>query len=580
VKSPVSFRRFGLLLILLLGGCGWPGFRLAPADRAAAPTALESPSGLVFSPDGNAFYFFSLANLLATEGDLDGSLAALEKARELDPGSTFLHLALAEVYLRQGEEEPALRAVEDALATDPASLDAHILLARLHFNRKEYAPAVAEFRAAVALDPDDENLQLQLAVALSKNGEAGAAIDSLKAYIAAHPEVETSYLALARLYRETGLEGLAESTYLRLLKERPDLREAKLDLARFYESAPGSLDRALEIYRQLLAEDPADSRLRHHLAAVLISVGKLGAARDELEALLQFDPGNLEARRKLGLIAIEQERWSDAVALFRGLVEEQPDFDQVRYYLGVAYERQGDLPAALDSFAAIADDSSFADDALMHRAYLLDSLERTGEAIALLEARLKSPADRADVYIFLSSLYGATGQDAAALECVNRGLAAFPENLQLLYQRGILFEKGGQHDQAAEVMKQILLLDPKHAEALNYLAYRWAERNENLEQALAYAQRALALSDLPHIHDTLGWVLFRRGEIDAALAQLQKAADGLPGDEIVLEHLADVCQAAGLHDLAVLYYRKILEKDPENREIKQKLEKSLQQLKD
>lgn len=589
MKSLPRSGGLALLLALVVGGCALPA--AAPRGTApsvappAAPAAVAAPEPASPALDSQqsksslALYYYGLANLSGSENDLDAAIKYLLDARRYDPDSSYLTLALAEVYLRQGEDDKALQALSAALATDPESLEAHTLLGRIYFGRQDYAAATKAFRDAVALAPDDEDLMLQLVVSLANADDTRGAEATLKDFIDHHPEAVKSRLALGRLYQETGQPAQAEATYKQLVKDHPDLREARLDLARFYESRPEDLDRAVAIYRQLLTEDPGDARLRNHLAAVLITAGKLDAARDELEALLQFHPDDLEARRKLGLIAIEQEHWPKAVELFQGILDQRPDSAQVRYYLGVALERQGDLPGALDAFSRVAVDSPFGDDALMHRAYLLDTMKHRDQAIALLEKRLEGKVDRADIYIYLASLYAAQGHEQLALDRVAAGLKAFPDNIQLHYQRGVLLEKIGEHDQAAAEMAAILKLDPDFAEALNYLAYRWAERDENLQQALDYARRALKKSDQPHIRDTLGWVLYRLGDYDQALKELQGAAEGLPGDPVVLGHLADVCQAAGLHDLAVLYYRRLLKKEPDNKVLREKLQKSLEELK-
>ena len=572
------FRFWALFLALLLSGCGLVRVTHAPVV-VTSPNQEQAAPATIGDDGSRAFYYYGLANLLASDNDLPGAVTALRQAREYDPHSSYLDLALAEVYLRLGDKEQGTAAVKDALQNDPDSVEAHTLLGRLYLAGENYPAAIEQLQAACALAPDDGDLLLELVVALVRNKEADSAVAILKTFIAAHPQSVDSVLALARLYQETGQDALAEETYRQIVKDHPELREARLDLGRFYESRPGKLDQALEIYRQLLAEDSGDIRLRNHLAAVLITAGQLDAAKSELQALLDADPGNLEARRKLGLIAIEQERWQEASRIFGGLLAERPDLDQARYYLGIALERQGDSAGAIAAFAAIPAKSPFADDALIHRAYLLQAQQHPQEAIDLLASRLAQPAERADLYLFLSSLYLAGNQDQKAMATVVDGLQHLPTSLQLHYQHGVLLERVGQHDEAAAEMEQVLKEDPEHAEALNYLAYRWAERKENLQQALRYARRAVKKSDQPYIRDTLGWVLYQLGDFKAAVEELQKAAKGLPDDPVVREHLADACQAAGLDDLAVKYYRELLEKDHNNKVLLEKLDKSLKQLK-
>ena len=82
--------------------------------------------------------------------------------------------------------------------------------------------------------------------------------------------------------------------------------------------------------------------------------------------------------------------------------------------------------------------------------------------------------------------------------------------------------------------------------ALNYLGYMWAEKGENLDEALAMVQRALELEpDSAAYIDSLGWIYFRQGDYRQALEQLDRAARLLPRDGTVQEHLGDVQRALG-----------------------------------
>jgi TPR repeat protein len=80
--------------------------------------------------------------------------------------------------------------------------------------------------------------------------------------------------------------------------------------------------------------------------------------------------------------------------------------------------------------------------------------------------------------------------------------------------------------------------DPRE---LNALAYGLAERGARLDQALELIQRALvAEPEKGEFHDTLGWVLYKRGSLETARTHLQKAVSLLPRDQVVAAHLAAV----------------------------------------
>jgi tetratricopeptide (TPR) repeat protein len=104
-----------------------------------------------------------------------------------------------------------------------------------------------------------------------------------------------------------------------------------------------------------------------------------------------------------------------------------------------------------------------------------------------------------------------------------------------------------------------LLLEANANDALvnNNLGYQWAERNKNLDEAEKMIRKAIELDGQERAGggrgfdgdpenaayvDSLGWVLFRRGQLDAAREQLEKATAlaGGADDPTVWDHLGDV----------------------------------------
>jgi Flp pilus assembly protein TadD len=156
---------------------------------------------------------------------------------------------------------------------------------------------------------------------------------------------------------------------------------------------------------------------------------------------------------------------------------------------------------------------------------------------------------------------------------LNKGTAAYPDDAELAYQKGLVLERMGRSSQASAAMQQALSLEPDHAEALNFLAYSYAERGENLEVALMMAQRALELQNEGHIMDTLGWVYFKLGYFERARHALEKAVEMLPADPVVLEHLGDVLRALHLDRQARTAYEQVLEMAPENELVRQKIDR-------
>ncbi len=85
-----------------------------------------------------------------------------------------------------------------------------------------------------------------------------------------------------------------------------------------------------------------------------------------------------------------------------------------------------------------------------------------------------------------------------------------------------------------------IAIDPKHAEAYNYIGYMYAERGTNLTEALELVQHALALEpENGYFIDSLGWVYYQQGRYPEALRELQRAADRAKDDPVIFDHLGD-----------------------------------------
>jgi len=96
---------------------------------------------------------------------------------------------------------------------------------------------------------------------------------------------------------------------------------------------------------------------------------------------------------------------------------------------------------------------------------------------------------------------------------------------------------------AEEWLEQVLDEHPEDISAMNDLAYLWAERSRRLERALAMSRRVVAAEPKnPAYRDTLGWVLFRSEQFEAAVAELEQATAGANPDGVILDHWGDCLQ--------------------------------------
>ena len=100
---------------------------------------------------------------------------------------------------------------------------------------------------------------------------------------------------------------------------------------------------------------------------------------------------------------------------------------------------------------------------------------------------------------------------------------------------------------------------------MNALGYTLADRTDSKTEALALIERALVLKPgEPAIIDSLGWVQYRLGNLEAALVQLRMAFQKQPDAEIAA-HLGEVLWVSGKRDEARQVWEQGRKKDGANK---------------
>jgi tetratricopeptide (TPR) repeat protein len=79
---------------------------------------------------------------------------AMQRLREIDPGSARIYQALGHNYRVQGRADLAVRAFERAAQADPKLPEIHLALAQIHLEQKNYGEARKEIDRELALVPE------------------------------------------------------------------------------------------------------------------------------------------------------------------------------------------------------------------------------------------------------------------------------------------------------------------------------------------------------------------------------------------------------------------------------------------
>ena len=557
------------------------------ARRAAADgTRWASP---------RAISHYIEARRLARAGDAERAIEHLRLAVAYDDKCPELRVALGETLALVGQldgaEVEARRALE--LRDDgPAASEAHVLLGRIQGARHRTEPAVAELKAAIKIeaalatadDPPDSDAWRLLAAVYVDAGEDDAAARTLEDLARRVPGDGSAFRELGRSCLARKDAPRAERHLRRAVQLDPRDVEAWRLLSQVHETLrrdPDARDDLLAILK-VDADDPAALL---ELGRLSVRQGDLPQAREwfhrhvrasprgpdaHVRVVFQWHEGNhgaaalaaaragideagADARLKFaeGLALQAQRRWAESAAALDVVGPRAAEvFLSARIGLAEALSHLGKHAEAVRALEAPLAKSPDDVRLLTTRASVLDRAGRSGEAIATLRKaiadrdRSGTAEDVSDLYAALADSLVRAGRTDDAIAALRAALAARPSDPVLLYALGSTYESAGRRDAAVAEMRALLAIDPDHAEAMNFVGYTYAEQGVRLDEAERLVRRALELKPRSgHVLDSLGWVLYRRGELRRAVEALEQA-DALAGpDATILEHLGDAYRA-------------------------------------
>ncbi len=212
----------------------------------------------------------------------------------------------------------------------------------------------------------------------------------------------------------------------------------------------------------------------------------------------------------------------------------------------------------------------FTSNMLVAQSQLLLQMQQPAEAMALFDEALAQSPDDPTLHAAHVQLYVILAQDAVergaldeAETLLGEGLGRYADNASLRYSQALLYEEQGKMRKAVTVLEGLVDESPDDAALLNALGYLLTDQFDRHDEARGYIQKALAMDpDNPAIIDSMGWVLYRLGEYDAALDYLERAYR-LQADPEVAAHLVDVHWALGDREQALELLRVTLEKNPD-----------------
>ncbi|MEO8314018.1 MAG: tetratricopeptide repeat protein [Pseudomonadota bacterium] len=300
------------------------------------------------------------------------------------------------------------------------------------------------------------------------------------------------------------------------------------------------------------------------LADLLTAAERAQDARVELERLSAQPATRAGAVRRLIAIAMRDGDMPAAEKLLGVLVSDRNNTTLGLLYFAQLAERRGDDEQAMQSYRLLAD-TPLAFAARAAAARLMMKHDERKDAMAVLDDYVNANPDATvEVGSLRANLLAEAGDIDAALQGLDALTQKYPGHPDLIYQRATVLETGGRTKAALTELEQALKQRPDDPQVQNALGFTLADHKQQLPRAEQLIRTALAVSpDSAAIQDSLGWVLFQRGQPKAALPVLARAWQN-SGDSEIASHYGEVLWRSGDEAQARYVWQQALNGNPEH----------------
>jgi len=495
------------------------------------------------------------------------------------------------------------------LNVDPGQSDLASRVAVLLIREEDFPQAIDVLKDAIKANPNDAEPYRQLAFIYAKYlKKMDQAVDYANRAIALNPRDIETYQRLVEIELAAGEEKKALEVLDRAAKVRSDdanfwVRLGKLYAVILYKAdsplKPDELKRVNEVFKKAAEHANDDPAVLKDVADYYASSQQLKEAIALYLRVLELQPDDANAREKLATGFILTNQRGKAVEMLEQIIKQHPEkyqpYDLLAQVLDEearSLQRANRLDEAKATFAKVAANyeqsllinPNHAGTYLRLAELLLGPLKDPERAVKFLTEARRRFAGAPEIAYYLAIAQREAKQIQQAVATFEEALheAELDQdneivNAKFYFNYGATAEQAGLYEKAADLLRKSIALDPANAaEAYNYLGYMWADHNMHLDEAEETIRRALEIEPNNGSYlDSLGWVEFRKGKFDQALADLLRAAKNIDReDPIVFEHIGDTYLKLNRVPEALESWQKALKLDPKNKSLADKIERT------
>jgi predicted O-linked N-acetylglucosamine transferase (SPINDLY family) len=269
--------------------------------------------------------------------------------------------------------------------------------------------------------------------------------------------------------------------------------DAEIEKALCYHNN-GQLQRAEELYRQILSHRPSHPDALHLLGVVLHQTGDHQTAIRYIREAIRHKSDDPYFYGNLGVVYYTSDCLDPAMACYHKALELKPDYADAYNNLANVFRRQGNLKQAAAYYRKALDFQP-------HDAVAINNLAR---------------------------VYREMGRFEDEISCYQKALQVAPDHVQTYLNQGNAYQHQGQLDKAIDCYQKALEKNPDYAEAYNNCGTALLTQGK-LSQSLLCFQKAIQYHpQYADAYNNLGNIFHNQGQFDQAIFCFQKTMEIKP----------------------------------------------------
>lgn len=308
--------------------------------------------------------------------------------------------------------------------------------------------------------------------------------------------------------------------------------------------------------------DPYNVATLRLLANYQAQKGEFTEAEGLLQRASKIAPDRIDIQVALGQIQLSGLKNAKAAEdTFRSASFNNPHHLGARLGLAAALASQGRSDEALSGFEAAAQAFPDKPGPLLAMARYQVSLKKIDAALSTLDRLIAAQPSVGLAYLDRGDLMLLKNDVPNAVKAYQAMIKAAPESsAQAQLRLGSIFEAQQKWQEAEQAYRAAIKQSPKIIVAYNNLAFMYANRGVQIDEAKRLIAKAAELAPgLPAILDTQAWVQRAAGDLDSASKTLLKAIAAQPKNPAFHYHLGIIQSEQGLNKEASASFKQALE---------------------